>query len=181
MDRPRLLFLVGFVISVTLLSGSTPIETQQESLTNPPSPADVEGWEIYPPGQLPPDFASSSPSQSVSPNAAGNAINQEHICEDSYTWDLSESIALTSIYTHICQSLDAQNFVGAIEGYTQVLQSQPNNAQAYLNRGLIYWYLDNRQNAIADLKQASRLFREQGDQTYFPATQELIRQIQSEG
>ncbi|PPS39858.1 hypothetical protein [Chroococcidiopsis sp. TS-821] len=48
-------------------------------------------------------------------------------------------------------------------------------------RGLIYWCLDNRQNATADLQQASSLFRKQGDETYLPATKELITQIQSEG
>lgn len=90
------------------------------------------------------------------------------------------SVNLTPIYTQIRQNLDNQSFEEAIEGYTQLLRYQPENAKAYLNRGLIYWYLD-RQNAIADLKQASRLFREQEDETYFPATQQLIIQIQSEG
>lgn len=112
--------------------------------------------------------------------ASGNTINLEHICKVNNESAL-RSVDLTPIYTQIRQNLDNQSFAGAIEGYTQLLRYQPNNAKVYLNRGLIYWYLDNRQNAIADLKQASRLFHQQGDDTYFPATQELIRQIQSEG
>ncbi|OKH23919.1 tetratricopeptide repeat protein [Chroogloeocystis siderophila] len=112
---------------------------------------------------------------------SGNTINLEHICKVNNDLGSKKLVNLTPIYTQIRQNLDNQNFEEAIEGYTQLLRYQPNNAKVYLNRGLIYWYLDNRQTAIADLEQASRLFRAQGDETYFPATQELIRQIQSEG
>lgn len=114
---------------------------------------------------------------------SGNVINLEHICKINNDLELRSrrSVALTSIYTQIRQSLDTQDFKGAIDSYSQLLGYQPSNAIAYLNRGLVYWKVDNRQNAITDLQQASRLFYEQGDKTYFPATQQLIRQIQSEG
>ncbi|OKH23924.1 hypothetical protein [Chroogloeocystis siderophila] len=71
--RQRIVASLGLPIFIgfaPLLSGSTPLGTQQEGLRNPPNPADLEGWEIYPPGQLPPDFASPSPSQSVSPSTS---------------------------------------------------------------------------------------------------------------
>lgn len=114
-------------------------------------------------------------------NKSGNVINLEYICKiNDSELRLRRSVALKSIYNQIHQSLNVQDFEGAIDGYTQLLRYQPNNASAYLNRGLVYWKVDNRRNALMDLQQASRLFRDQGDRVYFPATQELIRQIQSE-
>lgn len=114
--------------------------------------------------------------------ASGEVISLNHVCGASSTPAVQpgRSSDLTSIYTQIRQGLNNRDFESAIDGYTQLLRQQPDSARAYLTRGLIYWNLDNRQNATTDLQQAARLFQAQGDQTYFLATQELIRQIQSE-
>ncbi|MEI2578510.1 hypothetical protein [Scytonema sp. PRP1] len=48
------LFLLGIVFSLILLTGSRAQETQ-ETLRTPSNPADLRGWEIYPAGQVPPD------------------------------------------------------------------------------------------------------------------------------
>ncbi|NJL39988.1 MAG: hypothetical protein HC899_26955 [Leptolyngbyaceae cyanobacterium SM1_4_3] len=131
----------------------------------------------------------SHPSSAQTPDlpcfmvtASGEVISLNHVCGASTTPVVQpgHSSNLTSIHTQIRQSLNNRDFESAIDGYTQLLRQQPDSPRAYLTRGLIYWNLDNRQNATTDLQQAARLFQEQGDQTYFLATQELIRQIQSE-
>ncbi|MEI2578512.1 tetratricopeptide repeat protein [Scytonema sp. PRP1] len=131
----------------------------------------------------------SHPSSAQTPDfpcfmvtASGEVISLDHVCGVSSTPAVQRGQLpnLTSTYTQIRQSLNNRDFESAIDGYTQLLRQQPDSARAYLTRGLIYWNLDNRQNATTDLQQAARLFQAQEDQAYFLATQELIRQIQSE-
>ncbi|NJL39985.1 MAG: hypothetical protein HC899_26940 [Leptolyngbyaceae cyanobacterium SM1_4_3] len=54
------LILLGISTILILLVGSAKQEAR-DVLVNPPDPADLRGWEIYPAGQTPSDKLSPSP------------------------------------------------------------------------------------------------------------------------
>lgn len=54
------LIALGVIAILILLSGSATQEAY-EVLVNPPDPADLRGWEIYPADQTPSDKPSPSP------------------------------------------------------------------------------------------------------------------------
>ena len=55
-------------------------------------------------------------------------------------------------------NLSEQNeFVSAIEAYTQAIKLSPNNALAYYNRGLAFYHLRNHSAALADFNQTIKL------------------------
>ncbi len=55
-------------------------------------------------------------------------------------------------------NLSEQNeFVDAIEAYTQAIKLNPNNALAYYNRGLAFYHLRNHSAALADFNQTIQL------------------------
>lgn len=55
-------------------------------------------------------------------------------------------------------NLSEQNqFINAIEAYTQAIKLSPNNALAYYNRGLAFYHLRNHSAALADFNQTIKL------------------------
>ena len=55
-------------------------------------------------------------------------------------------------------NLSEQNeFVNAIEAYTQAIKLNPNNALAYYNRGLAFYHLRNHSAALEDFNQTIQL------------------------
>lgn len=66
----------------------------------------------------------------------------------------------------------------AIEDYNQALRLNPNLANVYVARGLTYYELRRKRDAIADLEKAANLYRKQGNTKLYQATLDLIRQIQ---
>ncbi|KJH69525.1 hypothetical protein UH38_23220, partial [Aliterella atlantica CENA595] len=60
----------------------------------------------------------------------------------------------------------------------QALRLQPDLAEAYGNRGLLYAETGNKQAALSDLHQAAQLFAKQGEQESYQQTLGFIQQIQ---
>ncbi|MEQ8384662.1 MAG: tetratricopeptide repeat protein [Coleofasciculus sp. A1-SPW-01] len=60
----------------------------------------------------------------------------------------------------------------------QVLEINPNYAQAYYHRGLTHVQLGNEEEAIADFQKAADLSRQQGDMTIYQNALDQIQQIQ---
>ncbi len=69
--------------------------------------------------------------------------------EDFYRWALEDE--------------QRQNYVSAIQNYTQVIARQAEFAPAYLGRGAARMRTGDRKGASADSREAARLFNAQGD------------------
>ena len=54
-------------------------------------------------------------------------------------------------------------YKAAISAYSEALRLNPNYAIAYMQRGLAYANLDQKQQAIADLRMSTKMFFESGD------------------
>jgi tetratricopeptide (TPR) repeat protein len=59
------------------------------------------------------------------------------------------------------------------------MKIDPNNALAYINRGITRARLGNKQEAIQDSQKAAELFRKQGDNDSYQKVLEIIKKIQS--
>jgi tetratricopeptide (TPR) repeat protein len=70
------------------------------------------------------------------------------------------------------------DFWGAIADYDQVIKLQPDDADAYFNRGLARYDLEDKQAAIADFRKASELYQKQGDMSSFEKALEQIQELQ---
>uniref|UniRef100_B8HVX8 Tetratricopeptide domain protein n=1 Tax=Cyanothece sp. (strain PCC 7425 / ATCC 29141) TaxID=395961 RepID=B8HVX8_CYAP4 len=64
------------------------------------------------------------------------------------------------------QAFEAKRFRWAIDKYSQAVQSQPNFAEAYHNRGLASANLGQDDDAARDLAKAAELYLEQGQETF---------------
>jgi tetratricopeptide (TPR) repeat protein len=64
---------------------------------------------------------------------------------------------MTPIYQAALEQLKAENFAAAIASFTQVIDAQPDFAEAYYQRGQIQAKLGNLQQAIADYTEALQL------------------------
>ena len=69
---------------------------------------------------------------------------------------------------------------GALTSYNRAIAIKPNYALAYLNRGIMYGRAGNRAQAIADLKQAAKLFQLIGQLDRYNRAIKMIKDIQSE-
>ena len=65
----------------------------------------------------------------------------------------------------------------AIVDYNQAIQLNPNYANAYYNRGLAYQQLGENQRALADFREAARLYQQQGNTTGYQKANDRIRQL----
>lgn len=70
-----------------------------------------------------------------------------------------------------------KNLQGAIADNTKAIQLQPDLAEAYGNRGLLLIKIGDKQDAIANLKTAARLFKEQGRPKDYDKAMKLIQKI----
>lgn len=66
----------------------------------------------------------------------------------------------------------------AIRSFSNVIEFEPDNASAYLNRGGAYLELGEREAGIADLEQAAALYQERGEIETYQEIQERINEVQ---
>lgn len=92
-----------------------------------------------------------------------------------------QRMSARELYNRGVQKHQRGNYQGAISDYTQALQLAPNNkvlqADTYFNRGAAYKELGDNQRARDDLRQASVLYRQLGNQEDYRAVQKLLTQI----
>ena len=65
------------------------------------------------------------------------------------------------------------------DSYNQALNINPREAQAYANRGVLYYSRQEREKAIRDFRQAAELSRQQGNAALYEKIMELLRQLGS--
>ncbi|MBW4582512.1 MAG: pentapeptide repeat-containing protein [Tildeniella nuda ZEHNDER 1965/U140] len=74
---------------------------------------------------------------------------------------------------------EEKDYASAVANFTQVLARQPDFAQAYLGRGVARLQTNDRAGAIADLKQADKLFTAQGDTKTAQGIQQSIKALET--
>ncbi len=82
------------------------------------------------------------------------------------------------------QKLENKNYAGALCYFNQVIEKDVSSkyvSTAYLGRGLTYIEQGDKQKGIADLKEASRLFKSQGDKKNFQKVTRIIQQFTNNG
>ncbi len=70
------------------------------------------------------------------------------------------------------------NYLGAIQDYTQALQINSDDAQAYYNRGIAYTCLEEIQNAVEDYQRAASIFCQQEDWENYQQVLSSLEKIQ---
>lgn len=85
--------------------------------------------------------------------------------EDFYQWAIADS--------------EQKNYASAVENFNQVLARQPDFAPAYLGRGIARLQTSDRVGAIADLKQADKLFTAQGDPKTAQGIQQSLKELET--
>jgi tetratricopeptide (TPR) repeat protein len=84
-------------------------------------------------------------------------------------------------YLNLANELDdLGDTVVALIHYDRAIKIRPNYALAYLNRGIMHGRAGNRANAIADLRQAAKLFQSVGNVDRYHRTLKMIKDIQAE-
>jgi tetratricopeptide (TPR) repeat protein len=66
----------------------------------------------------------------------------------------------------------------ALTNLNQAIELDPKLATAYFGRGVAHYYTGNQQNAIADLKIAAQLYREQKDTQNYQQVTEILKKIE---
>ncbi|MTJ16512.1 tetratricopeptide repeat protein, partial [Dolichospermum sp. UHCC 0299] len=62
--------------------------------------------------------------------------------------------------------------------YNQALKINPNNADAYYNRGNAYATLGDKFQAISDFQQAAKIYQQQGNNETYQDALNRIRKLQ---
>ena len=65
----------------------------------------------------------------------------------------------------------------AVRNFSRVIEFEPNNASAYLERGKAYLELSQQKSGVADLETAAALYQEQGDLQTYQEIQEILNKI----
>ena len=97
--------------------------------------------------------------------------------------DFSQAIQLDqndsrSLYNLGCVCHYLGEHQTAIKHFTQSLEKAPNNASAYISRGLAFYQLDYTESAIADLKLGANLLKSQGKSQAEKEIRHLILHLQ---
>ena len=82
------------------------------------------------------------------------------------------------------QKLENKDYARALCYFDQVIEKDVSSkyvSTAYLGRGITYIEQGDKQRGIADLKEASRLFKNQGDAKNFQKVTEIIQQLTNNG
>jgi len=66
---------------------------------------------------------------------------------------------------------------GTIADYTTSIQLNPKNADAYFNRGFVNRERGEKQKALVDFQESARLYKLQGNTTWFNNAQKRIREL----
>lgn len=69
------------------------------------------------------------------------------------------------------------NYQQAIADYNRVLEEDPDMAEIYSNRALVYFQMGDRRSARADLDKAASLFEQQGNEEGHQAMTDAIAQL----
>jgi tetratricopeptide (TPR) repeat protein len=99
--------------------------------------------------------------------------------------DFNHAIALDrraarSYYNLACIYHHQDSFQKAIANFTTTLELDPNQPDAYKSRGLSYQKLGNTDLALADLYQAAKIYRLQGQVAAYQTTMQMIEAIDQE-
>lgn len=77
---------------------------------------------------------------------------------------ISVAQQVETLFEQALEKANQGDFQGSVDGFTEVLRQDPQNADAYYNRGLIRGrYLEDLEGALADLNQTLRLKPNQAD------------------
>jgi tetratricopeptide (TPR) repeat protein len=68
---------------------------------------------------------------------------------------------------------------GALADYNETLRVDPKSADAYFNRGVVFYKLGDQRTALADLQQAQGLYSAAGDQGGAQRSASAAREVQS--
>ncbi len=70
-----------------------------------------------------------------------------------------------------------KNYPAAIDNFTQAIQRQPDLAQAYLGRGIVYLQTNETAAGLSDIKKADELFNAQNNTEGATLTKQLIAEL----
>jgi len=73
-----------------------------------------------------------------------------------------------------------QKYELALSDYNKAIDINPNLAEAYNNRGVVYALTRDFPKALADAEKASELYRQQGNEAGYQQAQKLISMIRQE-
>jgi Flp pilus assembly protein TadD len=69
------------------------------------------------------------------------------------------------------------DFTKAIADFTKAIAINPQYAEAYNNRGIVYATTGNGQQSKQDLQRAAQLLRQQGKMTDYEKVMQLLQQL----
>jgi tetratricopeptide (TPR) repeat protein len=81
-------------------------------------------------------------------------------------------------YNRACAYHRQQSYLAAIADFTQAIQLNPSNINVYVNRGWLYHQIGQNHLALADLRFASKEFKQQGNLKAYRQAIAMIRQLQ---
>ena len=82
-------------------------------------------------------------------------------------------------YRWAMMATETKDYASAVDNFTQMLERKPDFAPAYLGRGMARLQTNDRVGAIADLKQADKLFTAQGDIKTAQGIQQSIKTLET--
>jgi tetratricopeptide (TPR) repeat protein len=91
--------------------------------------------------------------------------------------ELMESTLEESYYRRGLELEKRGEFKDAMAAYTEALRINPTYAQAYMQLGVVYAHAGQKQQAIAHLRTATKLFFESGDLESYHTARELSETI----
>ncbi len=80
----------------------------------------------------------------------------------------------------IAVSIDNETTRSAIRDFTQSLQRNPDQAEAYVNRGIDRYQMGYQQAALEDLLKGAECFCHQGQMVAYQKTLNLIKKLQQQ-
>lgn len=78
-----------------------------------------------------------------------------------------------------CKVAFEENREGAIADYTEAINIYPEYAKAYYSRGQSRFTIGDQQGGVADIREASRLFKLQKNETQYQRCLGLIETLES--
>jgi len=97
--------------------------------------------------------------------------------------DFSQAIHLDesdarAYYNRACTCHRQRDYVGAIRDFTQSLQRNPNQPEAYVNRGIARYEMGYQQSAFEDLRKGAQCFCDRGQMVAYQQTLNLLKKLQ---
>lgn len=73
-----------------------------------------------------------------------------------------------------------REYYSIVTGYDKVIKMNPNDADAYLNRGIAYSELRDYETAASDVNKAAQLYQRQGDTKNYKQMQQMLKLLKLE-